>query len=388
MRFQGAALLFTTAVSNSRPSASLALTSTLNTAFSTSTFTSATTLATSTFRTPLHHRPRIPKNSITRNMSTTNNEDKLNGSGGKVALLQFQVSSSKTQNQEKVKQLIQSTMTQNPNTKLIVLPEIWNGPYATAAFGEYAESLPSLPYSHSKENDDEMENNCPSAKVLFDAAMQHGVYIIGGSISEKEGDKLYNTCLCISPAGELVAKHRKVHLFDIDVKGGITFKESDTLTGGDTLSVFDTGDDLFGSIGVGICYDIRFPEYALLLTQKYGCNLLVYPGAFNLTTGPAHWELLQRGRAVDNQCFVLTASPARTDPPKEGEEGKYPHYTAWGHSTVINPWGEVIATCDEKEAVVMADLNMDEVKNMRQGIPTFTQKRLDLYKLADGDKNN
>jgi omega-amidase len=134
-------------------------------------------------------------------------------------------------------------------------------------------------------------------------------------------------------------------------------------------------------------YDIRFPEYALLLCQKYRCNLLVYPGAFNLTTGPAHWELLQRARAVDNQCFVLAASPARTNPPKEegGEEGKYPHYTAWGHSTVVNPWGEVIATCDEKEAVVVADLNMEEVHKMRQGIPTFSQKRGDLYRIIDGE---
>jgi omega-amidase len=123
-----------------------------------------------------------------------------------------------------------------------------------------------------------------------------------------------------------------------------------------------------------------------LLTQQYGCNLLVYPGAFNLTTGPAHWELLQRGRAVDNQCFVLTASPARTNPPPEGKEGKYPHYSAWGHSSVINPWGEVVATCDEKETVVVANLDMAEVKNMRQGIPTFQQKRLDLYKLTNGDK--
>ena len=144
---------------------------------------------------------------------------------------------------------------------------------------------------------------------------------------------------------------------------------------------------IINPIPLNYSYDIRFPEYALLLNKKYKCNLLVYPGAFNLTTGPAHWELLQRGRAVDNQCFVLTASPARTDPPKEGGEGsKYPHYSAWGHSTVVNPWGEVIATCDEKEAVVIADLKMEEVKNMRQGIPTSSQKRLDLYKLEEGEK--
>jgi len=330
---------------------------------------------------------------ITRSMSSAGGGEGVGGGGGKVALLQFQVSASKSQNQQKVKKLIDSTMKENPKTKLIVLPEIWNGPYATKAFAEYAEVLPPLHYSYSTNNDDavegnDMEQSCPSAKVLFDAATKHGIYIIGGSISEKENDLIYNTCLCISPNGILVAKHRKVHLFDIDVKGGITFKESDTLTGGDTISVFDTGDDLFGPIGVGICYDIRFPEYALLLTQNHKCNMLVYPGAFNLTTGPAHWELLQRGRAVDNQCFVLTASPARTEAPKEGEEGKYPHYTAWGHSTVVNPWGEVVATCDEKEAVVVAELKMKEVKNMRQGIPTFSQKRLDLYKLEEGDKNN
>ncbi len=156
-------------------------------------------------------------------------------------------------------------MEQHPSTKLVVLPEIWNGPYATAAFPEYAEILPSLGYTYNDDNETMLEQNCPSAKLLFEAAKKYGIYIIGGSISEKVvavknshggGDDdnalIYNTCLCISPEGKLVAKHRKVHLFDIDVKGGITFKESDTLTGGDTMSVFDTGDELFGSIGVGI----------------------------------------------------------------------------------------------------------------------------------------
>ena len=123
--------------------------------------------------------------------------------------------------------------------------------------------------------------------------------------------------------------------------------------------------------------------------------MLVYPGAFNLTTGPAHWELLQRARAVDNQCFVLTASPARTTLEevennsmikKEDDANgkKYPHYTAWGHSTAINPWGEVIGTCDEKESIVICDLDMSKVKEMREGIPTSKQKRSDLYKLLEG----
>ena len=143
-------------------------------------------------------------------------------------------------------------MKQNPDIKLIVLPEIWNGPYATNAFPEFAEIFPPVNHRYLSNQANMMRQRCPSARVLFEAAIEHGVYIVGGSMAERENDKIYNTCLCISPNGTLVAKHRKAHLFDIDVKGGITFKESDTLTGGDTVTGFDTGDDLFGYIGVGI----------------------------------------------------------------------------------------------------------------------------------------
>ena len=104
-----------------------------------------------------------------------------------------------------------------------------------------------------------------------------------------------------------------------------------------------------------------------------------------MTTGPAHWELLQRARAVDGQCYVLTASPARTLPPKK--EGKYPHYSAWGHSTVVSPWGEVVATCDEQPNMVVADLDMNKVDEMRIAIPTMSQKRHDLYRLVNDDES-
>lgn len=296
----------------------------------------------------------------------------------KIGLLQFKVSSSKAENHKKVREFIAKAVQEG--ARLLVLPEIWNGPYATSAFASYAEVLPPVNFKYSDKDSDRLSNECPSAKILFESATQNKVFIIGGSIAEKEDTNIFNTCLCISPDGVLIGKHRKVHLFDIDVPGGIRFKESDTLSPGNVMTSFNAGE--FGPVGVGICYDIRFPEYAMLLTQKYKCNLLIYPGAFNMTTGPAHWELLQRARAVDNQCFVLTASPARTQAPFEEREHK--HYTAWGHSSVVNPWGEVIGTCGHDEDIVVVDLNLDEVKQMREGIPTFTQKRHDMYRLSDG----
>jgi len=302
---------------------------------------------------------------------------------GRVALLQFRVGPSKPSNHAAARSYIDKAAARG--AQLCVLPEIWNGPYATAAFGEYAEILPGVGATlKDAEGDDAFSE---SARVLMESAARHGMWIVGGSVPERVSedngeDKIYNTCLCIDPEGTVVAKHRKVHLFDIDVPGGITFKESDTLSPGETMTAFDAGEPL-GIIGVGICYDIRFPEYALLLCKKHKCNVLCYPGAFNLTTGPAHWELLQRGRAVDNQAYVCTASPARSPPPAEGEEGKYPHYSAWGHSTCVSPWGEVVATMDEGEDVVVADLDVGKVAEMRSGIPILEQKRNDMYQISE-----
>ena len=271
------------------------------------------------------------------------------------------------------------------------------------AFPEYAEIVPHVGYVFDPQ-DTTLQSQSPSVWLLLQFAKQHGVYVVGGSIPEcctvsntssecPPPPRYYNTCLCIDPQGTIVAKHRKVHLFDIHVPGKITFRESDTLTPGDNpdgkATYFDT--QPFGRIGIGICYDIRFPEYALLLTSIYKCNVLIYPGAFNLTTGPAHWELLQRARAVDGQCFVLTASPARSNPPSQEQQGmekqdemthKYPPYYAWGHSTVVSPWGDVLATCDDKESIVYCDLDMIKVEEMRQSIPTRTQKRMDMYTLT------
>lgn len=303
----------------------------------------------------------------------------------RVGLCQFHVSADKHDNHATAKSYLSEAAQRG--VQLAVLPEIWNSPYATAAFPEYAESLPNV--------GDRSAPMSPSSQVLIDAAKEHGLWIVGGSIPERlkvndnknnVADKIYNTCLVLSPEGEVVAKHRKVHLFDIDVPGGITFFESETLSPGQTVTHFSSP---FGEIGVGICYDIRFGELAMIMRQKYNCAVLIYPGAFNMTTGPAHWELLQRARAVDNQCFVITASPARAISSNDDKNAKYPPYTAWGHSTVVSPWGDVLATTDEKAGLVVADLDLGRVDEVRKAIPISLQRRPDLYQLVhENNKSN
>merc|ERR1712126_159359 len=139
-----------------------------------------------------------------------------------------------------------------------------------------------------------------------------------------------------------------------------TFKESDTLSPGNGLTTFDVEGI---KIGLGICYDIRFAEMAQLY-NRMGCQVLLYPGAFNMTTGPAHWEILQKGRAVDNQCYVMTCSPARDTSAD---------YIAYGHSMCVDPWGCVVAEADAGEDIVYAELDTAEINSIRANIPLSNQ---------------
>ncbi|KAH0584200.1 hypothetical protein H2248_009755 [Termitomyces sp. 'cryptogamus'] len=249
--------------------------------------------------------------------------------------------------------------------ELIVLPECFNSPYGHVHFPVYAEEIeftPGKPY-------DVAESSSTSVKMLSAAAKETGTWLIGGSIPERDPttNNIYNTCTVYSPNGDLVATHRKVHLFDIDIPGKITFKESETLTGGTTTNFFDTD---FARIGLGICYDIRFPELAMI-SARQGCHVLVYPGAFNLITGPLHWELLQRARAVDNQVFVSMCSPAR-----DSSAG----YHAWGHSMVVDPMAKVLAEAAEGEEIVFVDIDPQLLMDARAAIPVTMQRRFDVYK--------
>ncbi|GJJ68732.1 omega-amidase [Entomortierella parvispora] len=268
----------------------------------------------------------------------------------KLALVQLAVTADKSANLANARAHVLEAA--NNGANVIVLPECFNSPYGTSFFREYSESI----------------KDGPSVKALSEMAKEAKAYLIGGSIPERDptNDNIYNTCTVYNPAGEQIAAHRKIHLFDIDVPGKIRFQESETLTAGESLTHVDTE---YGKIGVGICYDIRFPEPAMIAARK-GCFAMIYPGAFNMVTGPLHWELLQRARAVDNQVYVAACSPAR-----DVTAG----YHAWGHSTVVAPTGQVVATMEENQGIVYADLDPQALNDFRQSVPLYAQRRFDLY---------
>lgn len=280
----------------------------------------------------------------------------------KIALCQTPVTPDKQVNLQTARDYLRRAGSAAAN--LAVLPECFNSPYDTACFREYAERLPEPGIMMRDEHDS------PSLRMLQEEAVGAGMYVVGGSIPEIDAEgKVFNCSLSVSPEGELLAKHRKAHLFDVDVPGGIKFKESDVLSAGGNATVFEAT-QLGCTVGVGICYDIRFPELAMVQARDLGARLLVYPGAFNLTTGPGHWELLIRARAVDNQVFVVACSPAR----KEGEG-----YVAWGHSMVVDPWGKVLVKAGYEEEMIVAEVEMNKVDGVRKAIPTGFQRRTDIY---------
>ena len=268
----------------------------------------------------------------------------------KIAAIQMSTVADKMENVRTVKTYLEKIKDENPD--FVILPEMFCCPYQTENFPIYAE-----------------KEGGPVWQQLSAYAKQYGVYLIGGSMPEKDAEgNVYNTCYVFDREGKQIGKHRKVHLFDIDVKGGQTFKESDTLTAGDSDTVFDTE---FGKIGVMLCFDIRFPELSRMMVND-GVKVIFVPAAFNMTTGPAHWELSFRTRALDNQIYMVGCAPAR-----DVSAG----YISWGHSIVTDPWGRVIDMLDEKKGILLAELDMDYEEQVREELPLLKSRRKDMYKL-------
>ena len=269
----------------------------------------------------------------------------------KIAAIQMPTVADKMENVRTVKTYLEKIKDENPD--FVILPEMFCCPYQTENFPIYAE----------KEGE-------PVWQQLSGYAKQYGIYLIGGSMPEKDAEgNVYNTSYIFDREGKQIGKHRKVHLFDIDVKGGQTFKESDTLTAGDSDTVFDTE---FGKIGVMLCFDIRFPELSRMMVND-GAKVIFVPAAFNMTTGPAHWELSFRTRALDNQIYMVGCAPAR-----DVSAG----YISWGHSIVTDPWGRVIDMLDEKKGILLAELDMDYEEQVREELPLLKSRRKDIYQLS------
>ena len=198
----------------------------------------------------------------------------------RLAQIQMHVTADKAANLRHAEELLRSVR----GADMAILPEMFCCPYDNSCFRAYGEPAGGAAY-----------------QMLSRTAWELGLWLVGGSLPELEAGRVYNTSFVFDPQGACVARHRKMHLFDIDVEGGQRFRESDTLSPGNDVTLFDTP---WGRMGLCICFDLRFEELCRVMALE-GARVLLAPAAFNMTTGPAHWELLLRQRAVDNQCFTV-----------------------------------------------------------------------------------
>lgn len=208
----------------------------------------------------------------------------------------------------------------------------------------------------------EVEGSGPMQDCLADTAARHGVWLVGGTIpmTSAADDKVRNSMLVFNPTGQQVARYDKIHLFGFD-NGTERFDESRTIEAGNDICCFETP---FGRVGLSVCYDLRFPE---LYRAMGRVDLILVPSAFTATTGQAHWETLLRARAIENQCYVMA--------PAQG--GRHPGgRQTWGHTMIIDPWGEILACRDEGPGTVVADIERARIDAVRRQLPALENRRL------------
>ncbi len=262
-----------------------------------------------------------------------------------LAVIQNRPGYDKAQNVEDALRLVARARAKGAD--VACLPEIFAYPYDMSRL------------KHAAEDDGATRDR------LREAARKHRFYLCTGSLPETENGRLYNRAYLIGPDGEILLAHAKAHLFDVKLPT-LPVTESDVFTPGATL---DTARTPLAVFGILICYDIRFPEAARALALK-GTEVLLVPAAFNHVTGPAHWRLFFRARAVENQCFVAAASPA----PTPGSP-----YRAYGHSLVVDPWGKVLAEAGARPALRLARLSAKLLADTRDRLPLLRQRRPEIY---------
>ena len=270
----------------------------------------------------------------------------------RVAAVQLNSTGDKDRNLEIAERLVREAG--DGGAELVVLPEKWNllapGPEQVAG----AEGLDG-----------------PTLSAVREWARSLGATILAGSVPERSDDPAhsFNTSVLIGPDGADLAVYRKIHLFDVDVEG-VEYRESDhEHPGEEIVTAGPIGADGF-TAGLSVCYDVRFPELYRAMALA-GADLFTVPAAFTVPTGRAHWEVMLRARAIENQAFVVAA----------GEVGQAPpHYDSWGHSMVVAPSGAILAQAErEEEAVVIADCDPAERDRVREAMPLLDSRRPDAY---------
>ena len=266
----------------------------------------------------------------------------------KVALCQMDSQNNKEENLKAAKQMIGEAAAKGAS--VVVFPENMN--FCGKGLRYQAESIPG-----------------PTTDFLAEQAREHNIWIMSGSMPETCGEKPKNTLVLISPTGELCCKYSKLHLFDVDLTDGSSFRESHSVTPGEEIVHCDTE---LGRLGFTICYDLRFGELYRLLSLE-GAQVIFVPACFAMQTGQAHWEVLLRARAIENGVYIVACN----------QIGEKYNMTAYGHSMVIDPWGKVIAKAEDKPGVLMAEINLRRIDEVRSQIPSLANRRPDLYDLRE-----
>jgi predicted amidohydrolase len=260
------------------------------------------------------------------------------------AAVQVCAGSDKAANLEKAESFVVEAA--GNGARLVVLPEVflWRGPRSDER--SIAEPIPG-----------------PSSNRLGDLARQLSIYLLAGSMMEENGAKPFNTSVLFDPRGDIVARYRKLHLFDVDIPGHVTVRESDTRLSGDTVVTAPTE---LGVIGMTVCYDLRFPELYRQLTLA-GAEIITIPSAFTFPTGAAHWEVLVRARAIENQVYIIA-------PDQIGRSAG--GVVDFGNSMIVDPWGKPLACAADREMVIFADIDRDYQDRVRRELPCLTHIKL------------
>jgi deaminated glutathione amidase len=265
----------------------------------------------------------------------------------RAAVVQLNSTGEKARNLEVAERLARAAAADG--AELVALPEKWN----LLAGGEEllagAESLDGASLSAARGWSREL-----------------GIHLLAGSIAERgpEG-RAFNTSVLIDPNGEDIATYRKIHMFDVEV-GGVSYRESEHEEAGEEIVTAALGGV---SVGLSVCYDLRFPELFRILAIR-GAQVLTVPSAFTLATGRDHWEVLLRSRAIENQAFVLAPNQFGEAPP---------HFSSNGRSLIVDPWGVVLATAPDEECFVAAELDFAAQERVRESLPSLANRRPRAY---------